>query len=93
MWNKSNTRPDHDCEVFVIAEDLTDGGKICQIDFYNAEDGCFLDCDGEKLQLLYWQEIECPDLPQELRDEEIPVLIHRFGKPKRFSARRETCID
>ncbi len=88
MWNKSDAHPDHDCEVFVIAKDLERGEKICQIDFYNAEEDCFLDCDGEKMCILYWQEIRFPELPPELQDEKIPVLVHIFGKPKRFPVRR-----
>lgn len=90
MWNKSDTHPDYDCEVFVIAEDLENGKKIRQIDFYNAEEDCFLDCDEDSLHLLYWQEVRFPELPQELMNEEIPVLIHQFGKPKRFPVRRRT---
>ena len=90
MWNKSDTHPDHDCEVFVIAEDLENGEKIRQLDFYNAEEGCFLECDGEKLCLLYWEEVRFPELPRELMNEEIPVLVHKFGKPKRFPVRRRT---
>ena len=74
-WIPATWRPDHDCEVFVLAETTDDhygyekGTIILQSDSYNAEDGLFSENDDDRLRIICWQEMQYPAVPKEYKDK------------------------
>jgi hypothetical protein len=74
-WIPATQRPDHDCEVFVLAETTDDyydyekGLIILQSDSYNAEDDFFSESDDDRLRIICWQEMKYPEVPAEYKDK------------------------
>ena len=75
QWIPATWRPDHDCEVFVLAETkdkyygYEKGTTILQSDSYNAEDGLFGESDDDRLRIICWQEMQYPEVPAEYKDK------------------------
>ena len=75
QWIPATWRPEHTCEVFVLAETTNDyygyekGTTILQSDSYNAEDGLFGESDDDRLRIICWQEMQYPEVPAEYKDK------------------------
>ena len=70
-WTPISKHPDHDCEVFILAEVLEDyydfhkGQFILERDTYDHEADYFGESDEDRIRIICWQEMEYPDVPEE----------------------------